>query len=170
MPGDIVEEAVSEWVVDTMPRERVHRIVERAYDPLSADEVADWAETTPKTARKHLEALASEGFVTKTSHPDRQATLYKRSPTSLVVEEAARLNEELSQSELVERIAEMEQDIQRYREQTGADSPENASLQDEPVEEELLYQWRGTRRNLRFAKAALAIAQAEDAVDRSVAQ
>jgi predicted ArsR family transcriptional regulator len=166
MAEDIVEDAVSEWIEETTPRERVHSVIERAYDALSADEVAEQAETTPKTARKHLEELDREGFAMKTSQPGRKATLYKRSPTSIVIEEAARINDSVTQSELVERIAEMESEIDSYREQTGADSPEDAVLQDGTVDEESLFQWRGTRRNLRFAKAALAISQAEDTVEQ----
>lgn len=166
MTKDLVDEAVSDWVEETTPRERVHSVIKRTYAALSADEVAKQAETTPKTARKHLEELGREGFVTKTSQPDRTATLYKRSPTSLVVEEVAQINTRVSQPELVDRIAEMEAEIDAYRDQTGADSPEDAVLQDGSVDEELLFQWRGTRRNLRFAKAALAISQAEDAVEQ----
>lgn len=170
MTGEIVSEAVSEWVAETTPRERVYSVIERASDPRSADEVANQAETTPKTARKYLEELSREGFVTKTASPDRQATLYRRSPTSLVLEEATRINEAVSQSELVERIAEMDRERRSYRERADADSPEDAVLRDGAVDEKLLYQWRSTRRNLRFAKAALAISQAEDAVEQSRAQ
>ena len=170
MAEDIVDESVDDWVTATTPRERVHSIAERSYDPVSADEVADRAETTPKTARKHLEELAQEGFLTRTAQPDRQATLYRRSPTSLVTEEAAQINRAVSQSELTERIAAMERDLRSYRETAGADSPADAVLQDEQLDEQLLYEWRSTRRNLRFAKAALAISQAEETVDRSFAQ
>jgi len=170
MAEDIVDESVADWVTATTPRERVHSVVERADDPLSADEVADGAETTPKTARKHLEELAQEGFLTRTSQPDRQATLYRRSPTSLVTEEAAHINRAVSQSELTERIAAMERDLQSYRETTGADSPADAVLKDEALDDELLYEWRSTRRNLRFARAALAISRAEETVDRSFAR
>jgi predicted ArsR family transcriptional regulator len=167
MTEDMVEEVVSDWVTETTPRERVHSVIERTYDALSAAEVAEQAETTPKTARKHLKGLSREGFVTQVSQPDRKATLYKRSPTSLVIEEAARINNSVSKQELVERIAEMKAEIKSYRDQAGADSPEDAALQDESVDEELLFRWRGTRRNMRFAKAALAISQAEDAVEQS---
>lgn len=93
MAEDVVEETVSDWVEETTPRERVHSVMKRAYGGVSPDEAADQAETTPKSARKHLEELAREGFVTKTSQPDRETTLYKRSSTSLVIEEATRIND-----------------------------------------------------------------------------
>ena len=166
MTDEALREAVSEWVEETTPRERVHRVIERTYDAVSADTVAEQAETTAKTARKHLTELSREGFVTETSNPDRQATLYKRSPTSLVIEEAARINNSVPKPELVDRIAEMKAEIDTFREQTGADSPEDAVLQDESVDKEILFEWRGTCRNLRFAKAALAISQAEHAVEQ----
>lgn len=166
MTEDRIEESVADWVEETTPRERVHSIIERAYEGMAAADVATRAETTPKTARKHLKELAREGFVRKTAQPERAATLYRRSPTSLVTEEAARINDRVTQSELVERIAEMEAEIESYRERTGADSPADAVLDNGTMDREELFQWRGLRRNLRFAKAALAISQAEDAVER----
>jgi len=166
MTDEVLREAVSDWVEETTPRERVHSVIERTYDAASADEIAEQAETTPKTARKHLEELSREGVVTKTASPDRKATLYKRSPTSLVIEEAARINDSVSKPELIDRIAELEGEIETYRERTDADSPEDAALQDESADKELLFQWRGTARNLRFAKAALAISQAKNAVEQ----
>ncbi len=158
-----VSEAVSEWVTETTPRERVHTVIERAYEPISAADIATQAETTPKTARKHLDQLAREGFVTKTATSNQRGALYKRSPTSVVVEEAARINEQLSRSQLLDRIAELDADIERYRSETSADGPEAFALEGD-VDAELLYQWRSARRSLRFAKAALAISQAEHAV------
>ena len=166
MTDEVLREAVSDWVEETTPRERIHSVIERTYDAASADEIAEQAETTPKTARKHLAELSREGFVTETSDSDRQATLYKRSSTSLVLEEAARINDSVSKPELVDRIAELEAAIAQYREQTGVDSPADAVLQDTAVDKELLFEWRGTARNLRFAKAALAISQAEHAVEQ----
>jgi len=166
MTEEVLREAVSDWVEETTPRERIHSVIERTYDAASADEIAEQAETTSKTARKHLTELSREGYVTETSDSDRQATLYKRSSTSLVLEEAARINDSVSKPELVDRIAELETAIAQYREQTGVDSPADAVLQDTAVDKELLFEWRGTARNLRFAKAALAISQAEHAVEQ----
>lgn len=170
MAGNIVDDSVTDWVEDTTPRERVHSIIERASTPLSADAVASRAETTPKTARKHLEELAREGFVTRTAEPGERATLYRRSPTSLVTEEAARINDAVGRAELTDRIASMESEIQSYREKTGADSPEDALLEDGFSDTEILYNWRSTRRNLRFARAALAISRAAETVEESFAR
>ena len=83
-----------------------------------------------------------------------------------MLEEAARINDSLSKPELVDRITELEAEVEQHREQTGADSPADAVLQDTSVDKELLFEWRGTARNLRFAKAALAISQAEHAVEQ----
>jgi len=59
-----VNEAVGEeWEAETTPYERIRHVVAHTYSPVSADAVADDARTAPKTARKHLNTLADEGFV-----------------------------------------------------------------------------------------------------------
>ena len=119
-----VNEAVSEeWAAETTPSERVRAVVARTYSPVSADAVADEARTSPKTARKHLEALAREGFVT-TEPGEYGATTYRRSPESLVVEQAAALLERRSTDELAERIETMRERLADYRAEFGVESPE----------------------------------------------
>ena len=71
MTEEVLREAVSDWVEETTPRERIHSVIERTYDAASADEIAEQAETTAKTARKHLTELSREGFVTETADSDR---------------------------------------------------------------------------------------------------
>lgn len=67
-PYEDVNEAVKEeWRAETTPAERVKSVIRDTYSPVSAETVADDALTTTKTARKHLETLADDGFVT-TSH------------------------------------------------------------------------------------------------------
>ena len=56
-----------------------------------------------KTARKHLNTLADEGFV-ETTTGEHGGTLYRRSPESLVVEQAADILEHVSTDELITRI------------------------------------------------------------------
>lgn len=176
-PYDDVNDAVTEdWVDETTPYERVRQVIAHTYSPATAKTVADQAQTATKTARKHLDALADEGFVT-TAPGEHGATTYRRSPESLVVEQAADILQHVSTDELVSRITDMRQQLENYRAEYGVDSPEelaveqtNQTLSDtdgeqSAIEPEVLQEWQTTRRNLAFANAALSIANAERFVD-----
>ncbi len=172
-----VNEAVGEdWATQTTPYERVRAVIRTTYTAVSADTVAEAARTTPKTARKHLENLADEGYVT-TEQGEYGATHYRRAPESIVVEQAAELLEQVSTSELVSRIEKMRERLDEFRSEYEADSPEeltvsraNRSLSETDggateIDPGALQEWQTTRRNLAFANAALSIANAERFVD-----
>jgi predicted ArsR family transcriptional regulator len=173
---DVNEAVGAEWESETTPYERVRQVVARTYTPVSADVVAERSQTSPKTARKHLNALAEEGFVT-TDTGEHGARTYRRSPESLVVEQAADILDHVSTVELVGRIGEMRDRLDEYRDEYGVDSPEeltvertNRTLSESPpdgneVDAETVRAWQRTRRNLAFANAALSIAHARRFVD-----
>jgi predicted ArsR family transcriptional regulator len=174
--ADINTSAQDEWKAETTPYERIRHVIAHVYTPVSADTVAEDALTSPKTARKHLNALADEGFVV-TSTGEHGGTTYRRSPESRVVEQAADLLEHVSTDELVTRIGEMRDQLTEYRSEFGVDSPEelaveqtNQTLGETPSEQqdidsETIQEWQTLRRNLAFANAALSIANAERFVD-----
>lgn len=179
IPGEFsdVNEAVgAEWEAETTPHERVRAVIAHTYTAVSADTVAEAARTSPKTARKHLDALADGGFVT-TEPGEHGGTRYRRSAESLVVEQAAGILDRVSVDELADRIAEMRETIAEFRREYGVDSPAelavaeaNRTLSDTPstgneVDAGTVREWRTTRRNLAFATAALSIANAERFVD-----
>lgn len=169
-PDEDVNEAVeADWEANTTACERVRSVMKRTYEPQSVDGIASRALTTPTTARKHPEILHEDGFVTAASEPDRSSTLYRRSAESLVVEQAKDILRELDIGELADRIIDLQAEIQKYREETGGDSPEDAALSDVEVDRETFRAWQTTQRNLDVAKAALAIGQAKNAVEPSTA-
>ncbi|WP_226929237.1 hypothetical protein [Halorubrum halophilum] len=104
-------------------------------------------------------------------------TTYRRSPESLVVEQAAGILEHVSTDELVTRIGEMRDQLKGYRSEYGVDSPEelaieqtNQTLGDIAAEQsamdpETIQEWQTLRRNLAFANAALSVANAKRFVD-----
>lgn len=174
--ADINEAVGEEWESETTPYERIRHVVAHTYSPVSADEVAADARTAPKTARKHLNTLADEGFV-ETTPGEQGGTLYHRSPESLVVEQAAEILDNVSTDELVTRIQEMREQLTEYQAEFGVDSPEeltvnqtnqalseSGSPQNE-IDPETIREWKTLRRNLAFANAALSIGNAEQFVD-----
>ncbi|WP_254831374.1 DUF7342 family protein [Haloglomus salinum] len=174
--ADINESVQDDWKAETTPYERVRRVIAHTYTAVSADTVAEDALTSPKTARKHLNALADEGFVV-TSTGEHGGTTYRRSPESLVVEQAADILEHVSTDELVTRIGEMRDQLTEYRAEYGVDSPEElaveqtnqtlgeATSEQQDIDSETIQDWQTLRRNLAFANAALSIANAERFVD-----
>ena len=176
-PGDYtdVDEAVGEaWEAETTPYERVREVLSHVYTPTAVDVIADDARTSSKTARKHLTALADEGFAS-TEPGEHGATLFRRSPESLVLEQAADILERVSVAELTERVRAMREELAAYQAEFGVDSPEEltvaqtnqllAGAASDPIDRETLQEWQTTRRNLAIANAALSIATAEQFVD-----
>ncbi len=169
---DINEAVRAEWEVETTPAERVKDVIRHTYTPVAAGAVADGAQTTTKTARKHLETQAEDGFVT-TTKGEHGATLYRRSDESLITERANRLLTELSVEELAARVAEMQAKIHEYRNTYGVDSPEELAIRlgsdalenadaDTRVDQSAVTEWQTTRRNLAFATAAVSIGNATE--------
>ena len=173
---DINEAVGAEWESETTPYERIRHVIAHSYQPVSADTVADDARTAPKTARKHLNTLAKEGFVT-TTPGEQGGTLYSRSSESLVVEQAADILEHVSIDDLATRIQEMRKQLTEYRSQFGVDSPEELAVtqtnhaltadesEQDDIDPETVREWKTLRRNLAFANAALSIGNAQQFVD-----
>ena len=179
--ADVNEAVGADWEAETTPYERIRHVIAHSYRPLKADSVADEARTAPKTARKHLNTLTEEGFVTTTTG-DNGATLYRRSPESLVMEQAADILQEVSIDELNDRIQTMRKELSEFQKEFDADSPEalvveqtnhilsesilsesdGAEAQPDP---ETIREWKTLRRNLAFSNAALSIGTAEQFVD-----
>lgn len=160
-PPNVNERVTAEWVEATTPFEGVRSVMQRTYDPQSVAEIAERARTSENTARKHLRHLAEDGFVTETADPDTTGARYRRSNESLVLEEANRIRSSVDPTELTTRVAELQETVRTYREEFDADSPEDALLSDAEIDEEALREWQTVRRNLNFAKVALAVSDAE---------
>ncbi|WP_115862487.1 DUF7342 family protein [Halorussus litoreus] len=165
---DVNEHVVDEWVEATTPFERVRTVMKRTYEAESAPTIAERARTTPTTARTHLQQLADSGFVDEVP-ASGGTTVYERSNESLVLEQAHDILDATSTERLVDRIGEMREEIRAYRNELDADSPEDAAIRDCDVDSETLREWQTTRRNLDIAKAALALSQAEETVQRTKA-
>jgi DNA-binding MarR family transcriptional regulator len=161
IPSDVNEEVEAEWVAETTPYERVRTVIKRTYDPQPVRTIAERARTTENTARKHLKNLVADGFVKETADPQRSGAQYRRSNESLILERANRILSEMDGETLAARIAEMQDTVRSHREEFGAASPEDAVLTDAEIPSETLQEWQTTRRNLMFAKVALALSEAE---------
>ena len=169
-PTDVNELVEAEWTEETTPYERVREVMSHSYDPRPVSDIAETACTTPKTARKHLRILAEDGYVDEVAEPGQNGTQYRRAPESLILEQANDILDRVNHSTLLSEIQGMKDEITEYRERYAADSPEDAVLQERNIDPETLTNWQTTRRNLGFAKVALALSEAEAGlqIDRAV--
>jgi DNA-binding IscR family transcriptional regulator len=173
---DVNQTVRDEWKAKTTPYERIREVISRTYAPTDAETLADEACTSPKTARKHLNTLADDGFVA-TETGANGATLYRRSAESLVVEQAGDILSQVSTEDLRERIAEMREQLTDFQREYGVESPEELAIDrtnelldesedgDRESDDETIREWKTTRRNLAFANAALSIANARRFVE-----
>ena len=171
--NDVVE---AQWESETTPYERIRHVIAHTYTPVSAESVAEDARTAPKTARKHLNTLAEEGFA-ETTPGEYGGALYRRSPESLVVEQAVDILDHVSIDELTARIQELREQLTAYQSTFGVNSPEELAVertnqvladsgaQESEIDPETIREWKTLRRNLAFANAALSIGTAEQFVD-----
>jgi len=163
-PADVSERVTEEWKADTSPGERVRTVMKRTYEPQSVATIAERALTTETTARKHLGVLTEDGFVEAVSPPDARGTWYKRAPRSVVLERAQQILDSVDVETLSARVTELRETVREFEEQTGAESPRAAAVADAELDAAAMTEWQTARRNLKLARAALALADATEAV------
>jgi predicted ArsR family transcriptional regulator len=167
-PADVNERVTEEWKANTTPGERVRTIMKRTYDPQSVGTIADRALTSETTARKHLGILAEDGFVEAVSLPGERGTWYKRAPRSVVLERAQQILDSVDVETLSARVAELRETVREFEERTGAESPSAAVVADAELDPKAVTEWQTARRNLKLARAALALADAEETIGDDV--
>lgn len=160
--------AVAEWKAEATAFERVETVLRRTHEFVTAGELADRARVSEPTARKHLESLVASGQATSTSLGG--ATRYRRNPDQRRLERVQELADDHTQAELESAIREMKTRIRSYEDEYGATSPaELVSILDPDDETgwETVSRWKTTRRNLAFARTALAYTETRklDAID-----
>jgi DNA-binding transcriptional ArsR family regulator len=161
------DRVTEEWQADTSPGERVRTVMRRTYDPQSVGIIAERALTSETTARKHLQILAEDGFVEAVSLPDKRGTWYKRAPRSVVLERAQQLLNSVDVETLSARVTDLRETVREFEAQTDVESPRAAAVADTDLDPAALTEWQTTRRNLKLARAALALADATDAIAES---
>lgn len=163
-PADVNERVTEEWKADTSPGERVRTVMKRTYDPQPVATIAERALTSETTARKHLDVLAKDGFVEAVSPSDEHGTWYKRAPRSVVLERAQQILDSVDVETLSTRVTELRETVREFEKQTAAESPRAAAITDAELDAPAMTEWQTARRNLKLARAALALADATEAV------
>jgi predicted ArsR family transcriptional regulator len=163
-PADVNERVTEEWKSETTPGERVRVVMKRTYAPQSVTAIAERAMTSETTARKHLDVLTEDGYVEAVSLSDKRGGWYKRDPRSVVLERAQQILSSVDVETLSARVTELRETVREFEEQAGAESPRAAAVAEADLDAETMTEWQTTRRNLKLTRAALAFAEAADAV------
>ena len=164
-PAGLNERVTEKWKADTSPGERVRTVMKRTYDPQSVATIAERALTSETTARKHLDVLAEDGFVEAVSPPEERGTWYKRAPRSVVLERAQQILDSVDVQTLSARVTDLRETVREFEDRTGAESPRAAAIADAEVDAAAMAEWQTARRNLKLSRAALALADATEAVE-----
>lgn len=94
-------------------------------EPTPIDEIADRAERGQDAAREYMKFFESIGIVREyTGRPTR----YQTNRNYLRWRRVERLRNEYTESELIDRLTEMDDIVEEYRGQFGASSPTDVSL------------------------------------------
>ena len=162
--ANINERVKDEWKDSTTARERIKEVLLETTEYAGVAAIAEQALTSEPTTRRYLTELVEEGF--GTTEQNGRTTTYKRNEGRVVDERIEELRATHSQEELIEGIQEMTTQLEEYRDTYGVENPEalvmdleaNGGWGD-------VGRWRGTRRNLALAKAALQVDEAHRLVE-----
>jgi hypothetical protein len=152
--------------------------VEGRYHPGRARPHRDEADVRSTVGRYHRRAgadvrddrpqafgiLAEDGFLEAVSPPGERGTRYKRAPRSVVLERAQQILDSVDTETLSARVAELRETVREFEERTGTESPSDAAVADAEVDLGAVTEWQTARRNLKLARAALALADAEETI------
>lgn len=162
---NVNEAAVNDWKKETTTRERIKSVIKRTTDPTPASEIAEKARASQPVARDELNELTKIGLVEKID--DGQGALYKRSDQMYIYQQVLKLHDEYSEDELVEKLQELKQVVNRIRTNYGVESPAELAQEIDPEDYKAWEDhrtWQTAQKNLYLAKAAISFYDAEKMV------
>lgn len=151
--GDVTTRATEEWTDETTTFDRVRQVIELTTEPTGASDLADRAQVSEPTARKHLESLTASGHAKAvTTH---NGTRYMRSPAGLAVRRIAAIHREYTKSELTAEIERLNAELRQI--QDRHDVATRAQLLTDGDHLQDVRRWRELERRLSVTQAALTL-------------
>lgn len=164
--GDTERREREAWIETTDTRQRVREVVSGLRDPTPVREIADRAACSGNSARKHLADLADLGVVREVN--DDQGARYCRNDEFFRWRRANELAREHSVDTLVERLADLETEAERYREEYDVATPDEIAVEDAPDHASAHDRWRdatdwaSVRRDVGVHRDAIRIARRQN--------
>lgn len=142
---------------------RVYDTILGVKSPTAYTDIADLADCSPNTAKKHLDRLAEMGIVR--AHRESRPATYERNAGYLEWQDANRIATDLSVEEIVDRVADLEAQRSEYEEQFRTTDPDTVSVFEaddhETIHERMnaVSEWKGVIRDLRLYELARQLSQ-----------
>lgn len=162
-PDEAVDDVRQRWRDETDTFGRVYDVILGITEPTPYSEIAEIADCSPNTAKKHLERLTEMGIVR--ADRDSRPARYERNDGYLEWQDAARFAEELTVEEIIERVQRLEDRREEFEERFGTTNPASVSVFDhedhEAIHERMdaVSEWQSIDRDIRRYELARQLAQ-----------
>lgn len=145
------------WQEGTDTFGRVYDVVLGIASLTAYTKIAELADCSPNTAKKHLERLADMG-IARADRDSRPAT-YERNEGYLEWQDASRIATDLSVEEIIDRVATLEEQRAEYEAEFGTTDPTDVSVFDhehDTIHERMtaVSEWQGVIRDIRLYELA----------------
>ncbi|KTG25200.1 winged helix-turn-helix domain-containing protein [Haloferax profundi] len=151
------------WQEGTDTFGRVYDVALGVTSPTAYTEIAELADCSPNTAKKHLERLAEMGIVR--ADRDSRPAQYERNEGYLEWQEASRIASDLTIEEIIERVKALEEQREAYEEKFDTADPKEASVFDHEDHDTIhdrmtaVSEWQGVIRDIRLYELARQLSQ-----------
>jgi DNA-binding transcriptional ArsR family regulator len=160
----ILDEELESWAQTHDTRHRIKQVTAGIREPKPASHIAERAQCSPKTARKHLEELVDERIVSKTDDP--QGARYRRNEEYFAWRRAHQLSVDHSEAELLDQLGELDNREEAYQNRFNAELPANVEFPPENATHdeihelwEALTSWETLRNDIQRYREALRLAR-----------
>lgn len=160
---DDANPGIDRWIAETSAFDRVRSVAFALQQPRTAGAIADSAHVSEKTARGHLRRLVEMDVLLEEA--DGGPTTYYPDPGYVRYREVRTLAREHDRDELMDLVATLKGDIERWQDEYDLDGPNGlrASVADADVPEAEVYDrqeiaedWEYTEHRLDLVRDALA--------------
>lgn len=162
-PAPDTDTATPRWQDGTETFDRVYDVVLGVTSPTPYTDIAELADCSPNAAKKHLDRLVEMGIVRADS--DSRPATYERNEGYLEWQDASQIAADLSVTEIIDRVAKLEERRTAYEERFGTTDPTTVSAFDAPDHDSLhkrmiaVHEWQGVIRDLRLYELARQLAE-----------
>ncbi len=162
-PAPDSETSQPRWQEGTDTFSRVYDVVLGITSPTAYTEIATLADCSPNAAKKHLDRLAAMGIVWWDQ--DSRPATYERNEGYLEWQEASQIAAALSVEEIIDRVAELEDEQSDYEAQFGTTDPTTVTVfgnaDHETIHERMntVSEWQGVVRDIRLYELARQLSQ-----------
>ena len=154
----VVEKARQRWQERTDTFARVYYAILGVSEFTHYPEIAERANCSDNSAKKHLERLADMGVACRSPAP--KLARYRRNDAYLQWYEANEIAGELAEDEIIERVRQLESRKEEYKKRFDANDPSTVPISSREDHEETherleeIGKWTGLQRDIRLYELA----------------